>query len=144
MLRIDDVVRECLGDQRRLAKVKGIKQPASADLPQRKQDNDQDQAAGIDHPGAFRVEPRTRYRSTITDYGYGGFGHFGHRWGGGFDTAYGDTYPITNYTAYADIVMMKGKKDTNDVHAFSADEVIAKLGPSIYFGKAAQPPGSNR
>jgi hypothetical protein len=31
--RIDDVVRERLGDQRRLAEIKGIKQPASADLP---------------------------------------------------------------------------------------------------------------
>lgn len=87
------------------------------------------------------TEPRTRYRSTFT--GYEGFGHYHHsHWGGGFDTAYGDTYPITNYSAYADIVMMKGKKDMADIKAFSADDVMAKLGPTIFFGKAAQAPGS--
>lgn len=102
-------------------------------------------ANGYDHFVVVtqETEPTTRYRSTFT--GYEGFGHF-HRnwgWGGGFDTAYGDSYPITNYSAYADIVMQKGKKDMSDVKAFSADEVLAKLGPVIYYGKAALPPGSN-
>jgi hypothetical protein len=89
------------------------------------------------------TEPTTRYRSTITDYGYGGFGHFGRHWGGGFDTAYSDTYPVTNYAAYADIVMMKGRKDANDPKAYNADDVLAKLGPVIYYGKAALPPGGH-
>jgi hypothetical protein len=89
------------------------------------------------------TEPSTRYRSTFT--GYQGFGHFHHSWwGAGFDTGYSDSYPVTNYSAYADIVMVKGKKDVNDFKAFSADEVEAKLGPAIFFGKAALPPGSNR
>ena len=40
--RIDDVFRECPGDQRWLAEIKGIKQPASADLPKRKKGDEQD------------------------------------------------------------------------------------------------------
>lgn len=89
------------------------------------------------------TEPQTRYRSTFTGYG-GGFGWYHHSWWGpGFDSGYSDSYPITNYQAYADVVMSKGRKDANDIKAFSADEVLAKLGPVIFYGKAALPPGSN-
>jgi hypothetical protein len=89
-----------------------------------------------------QTEPRTRYYSTFTGYG-GGYGRFRRSWWGpAYDMDYGTSYPVTNYTAYADIVMQKGKKDLNDVKAFSADDVMSKLGPVIFYGKAALPPGS--
>lgn len=88
------------------------------------------------------TEPQTRYVSTFE--GFGGYGHYHHSWiSPGFDTTYGESYPVTNYSAFADIFMMKGRKDMNDVKAFSADDVMQKLGPVIYWGKAATVPGSH-
>ena len=90
-------------------------------------------ASGYDYfiIAAQETEPETRYRSTYDDFG--GFGHnpWGHYWGGGFGMTTSDTYPITRYQAYADIVMMKGKKPENEFRAFSADEVLSRLGPTV-------------
>lgn len=84
------------------------------------------------------TEVTTRYRSDFD--AYPGYGFYRHNWpwygpGYGVGGGYSTTYPITNYSAYADIFMMKGKKDMMDAKAFSADDVLAKLGPSIYRGK---------
>ncbi len=88
------------------------------------------------------TDSSTRYRSTFT--GYTGFGYYRHNWpwygpgygyGGGMGPDTAVTYPITTYSAYAEIVLMKGKKELNDIKAFSADDVLAKVGPSVYRGK---------
>lgn len=76
------------------------------------------------------VEPTTRYWSSFD--GFGGYGYYRHSWpyyGAGAD--YGTSYPITRYTAYADIVLLRGPKDPQDVRAFSADDVLARLGPTV-------------
>jgi hypothetical protein len=76
------------------------------------------------------VEPTTRYWSSFDNFA--GYGYYYHSWpyyGAGMD--YGTSYPITRYTAYADILMVRGPKDAEDVRSFSADDVMAKLGPSV-------------
>ena len=83
------------------------------------------------------TEPETRYRSTYDDFGSFGF----HRhWGGGFGMTTSDTYPITRYQAYADIVMQKGRKPENEFRAFSADDVLSRLGPTVMTPVAPPPP----
>ncbi len=67
------------------------------------------------------VEPTTRYWSSFDNFG--GYGYYYHSWpyyGAGMDS--GTSYPITRYTAYADILMVRGPKDAEDVRSFSADE----------------------
>lgn len=76
------------------------------------------------------VEPTTRYWSSFDSFG--GYGYYYHSWpyfGMGAD--YGTSYPITRYTAYADIVLARGPKNAEDIKSFSADDVLAKLGPTM-------------
>ena len=84
------------------------------------------------------TEPVTRYRTTYDDFD-SGFGFHHRHFGFGYGTSYGDTYAITRYTAYADVVMMKGKKDPNDVKAYGADDVLQKLSPALYRGGPVPP-----
>ena len=95
----------------------------------------------------FVIETRatdreTYYRSTFD--GYPGYGYYYHRfpyhrgygYGGSVTTT---TRPITQYTAYADIVMFKGSKDERNVRAFNAADVLRTLGPRI---RRPPPPSS--
>ena len=77
------------------------------------------------------TEPTTKYWSTIDSMGgFGGWG--GHHWGGvGLDIGTATSRPITNYTAYADGVLMKGKKPEDEPRAFSADDVLKTVGPAL-------------
>lgn len=78
------------------------------------------------------TEPNTRYRG-YSD-GFGGYGSFGYWRGGpffGVGASYGDAYPVTRYTSYADIVLMRGAKDPTNVRAFTASEVLARIGPTL-------------
>ncbi len=88
-------------------------------------------ANGYDHfiLASQDVEPNIRYRSTFT--GYSDFGFYHHSWPW-FDTGvdYGTSYPVTRYTAYADILLLRGPKDGADYKSFSAADVLAKLGPT--------------
>ena len=87
----------------------------------------------------FVIETRatdkdTYYRSTFDDFpGYGFYYHrfpyYGRRGYGGSVTS--TTRPISQYTAYADIVMFKGAKNDRDVKAFNAQDVLRTLGPRI-------------
>ncbi len=79
------------------------------------------------------TEANTRYRSTFDDFhAFGGYHpYYPHGWGYGGGIGYSDSYPITRYQSYADIVMMKGRKPANDFRAFSADEVLGRLGGTI-------------
>ncbi len=95
----------------------------------------------------FVIETRatdkdTYYRSTFDDFpGYGFYYHRfpyhrGYGYGGSVSTT---TRPITQYTAYADIVMFKGAKDDRNVKAFNAADVLRTLGPRI---RRPEPPAS--
>jgi hypothetical protein len=75
------------------------------------------------------VEPRTTYRSTYDDFPPYGFSHRRWDWDPGFDTTI--STPITRYDAYADIVIFAGPKPQNDVRAFDARDVVARLGPTL-------------
>lgn len=84
------------------------------------------------------TEPVTRYQTTYDDFDTG-FGFHHRHFGAGWGTSYGETYAITRYTAYADIVMMKGKKDPNNPKAYAADDVMQKLSPTLYHGGPVPP-----
>jgi hypothetical protein len=84
------------------------------------------------------TEPTTRYQTTFDDFDTG-FGFYHRHFGAGWGTSYGQSYPITRYSAYADIVMMKGRKDPNDVKAYGADDVMQKLSGSLYRGGPVPP-----
>ncbi len=100
--------------------------------------------AGYDY---FVIETRatdkdTYYRSTFDDFpGYGFYYHRfpyhrgrGYGYGGSVTTT---TRPVSQYTAYADIVMFKGAKNERNVKAFNAQDVLKTLGPRIRRPQAA-------
>lgn len=76
------------------------------------------------------TEARSRYDSDgfDTTYGYGPWGPW-HRHSAfvGFSRA----TPVTQYRAYADIVIYSGKKSTGDPDAYDARDVMARIAPSI-------------
>lgn len=103
------------------------------------------------------TDHKTRTYSTggFGGYGYGGYG-FGGFWGprwayhgrgfgwrgfgyGGFGGGFGDPFfddgfdvnTVDKYEASAEIVIGRGPKPANDIHAFDAHDVVSHLGPSI-------------
>lgn len=74
-------------------------------------------------------------------YGRGGWRRFGggFGWGGyggfGFDDF--DVRTVDRYEASAEIVMRKGAPGADEVRAFSARQVIEKIGPTIVLPKAS-------
>lgn len=78
------------------------------------------------------LEPKTRYHSSVS--GFSGFGYrtFDHRRSLGFGGfASGSSWPITSYEAVANIVVLSGQKPAEDVQAYSARDVIEKLGSTV-------------
>jgi hypothetical protein len=77
------------------------------------------------------TEARTEYDGGFGGFGgYGGFGYgsWGHRHsfiGAGTGRA------ITEYRAYADIVVYKGPKSPTEPNAYDARDVMARLAPTI-------------
>jgi hypothetical protein len=74
------------------------------------------------------IEPRTTYRSYYDDYPPE-FSHSPLGWDHTVDSGF--AIPITRYDGYAEIVLQSGQKPQDDVHAFDAREVIARLGPTL-------------
>ena len=80
------------------------------------------------------TEAKTRYRTWIDSYGgrgwfYHGFPHWHDPWyrpWGSFDVQ-----PITNYTATAEVVLLKGPKQEGEVRAFDAQQVLVQVGPRV-------------
>ena len=81
-------------------------------------------------------------------YGYGGWGPswryrgrgFGWRswdpyWGDPFWDQNIDIQTVDKYEANAEIVLGKGPKPANNIHAFDAHDVVAHLGPTIIMPK---------
>lgn len=77
-------------------------------------------------------------------YGYwapswGFYGRFGYRY---WDPFFGDPFfndldvtTVDKYVAHAEIVLGRGPKPANNVHAFDAHAVVANLGPTIELPK---------
>jgi hypothetical protein len=66
---------------------------------------------------------------------FGGWSRWGYwgGWGGGFGPGFGDFdyRTVTKFEANAEIYLGKGPKPTDDRRAFSAGEIIQRLGPTI-------------
>ena len=75
------------------------------------------------------TEARTRYDSGFdTAYGYGPWGPWNrHSAFVGVSSA----TPITQYRAYADIVIYAGRKPAGDANAYDARDVMARLAPTV-------------
>ena len=75
------------------------------------------------------TERTTTYFSTLHGVG-GGASHHGDRHGFG---AIGSStsYPRSDYAAFANIVMRKGKKSPEDTAAYDARDVLKRLEPTI-------------
>lgn len=77
------------------------------------------------------TEPSTRYWSTFDNFGgFGGWG-YGHGVGLGVGVGSGSSVPVTHYTAYADVVLMKGTKPSNEPRAYSAEDILKTVGPTL-------------
>jgi hypothetical protein len=84
------------------------------------------------------TEAKTRYRTWIDSYGgrgwfYHGFPGWYHRpwydpWGpwGRYDVE-----PITNYTATAEIILVKSAVQDGEARAFDAQQVLVQVGPRV-------------
>ncbi len=106
------------------------------------------QQAGFTH---FRFEDRDTEAKNSYDPSDTGFGPY-DRWGGwrhgsrsgpwywsGWDgpQGFGDSFPTTRYTAYAEIVMFNAAQAANDPSAIEAKDVLNHLGAQ----PSASPPG---
>lgn len=71
---------------------------------------------------------------------WGGWGGWGGGFGGGFGPGFGgglDYREVTRFEANAEIYLGKGPKPADDRRAFSAGEIIQRLGPTIQRPPAA-------
>jgi hypothetical protein len=70
------------------------------------------------------TKTHTRYYSDFAGPGYGGW--YWHSWDFGPPI---DTMPVSNYTAYAEIVLLKDDQAKAEPRALKAQDVLAHLGP---------------
>jgi hypothetical protein len=76
------------------------------------------------------TESTTTYRGTgSSPFGFG----TGFRGGSGFGFGVStfSAYPDDSYTAWADIIVGKGAKPADDLNAYDARDVLARLDPSV-------------
>lgn len=66
----------------------------------------------------------TRYHS---DFMPSAGGWCCRRWGGGMEAGMSDSYPITSYEAYAEIILLTDEQAENDPHAIDARSVLEHL-----------------
>lgn len=71
------------------------------------------------------TKTRTRYISDFQGPAWAGYGWYWHSW----DFGPTETYPIQNYTAYAEIVLLKDDQASREPRALKAQDVLAHLSP---------------
>lgn len=71
------------------------------------------------------TKTRTRYISDFSGPAWAGYGWYWHSW----DFGPTEAYPISNYTAYAEIVLLKDDQASREPRALKAEDVLAHLGP---------------
>jgi len=83
----------------------------------------------------FVVVGRDTEARASYDSGFGGHGGYGYDWGYRYPrSAYvglGGGRPITEYRAYADIVVYRGRKPATEPNAYDARDVMARLAPTV-------------
>jgi len=73
------------------------------------------------------TKTKTRYYTDFTGWpGWGGYGWYWHSWDFGMPS---ESYPITNFTAYAEIVLLKDDQAAKEPRALKAQDVLDHLGP---------------
>jgi hypothetical protein len=73
------------------------------------------------------TKARTRYYSDFAGWpGWPGYGWYWHNWDFGFPS---ESVPITNYTAYAEIILLTDSQASGNPRALNAKDVLAHLGP---------------
>lgn len=79
------------------------------------------------------TEEKTWYRTSFNDfYGHGFYHHSFHHFHDPFYQPYRDysVRPVRQYSAYADILMLSGKKSGSE-RAFDANEIVRNLGSKV-------------
>jgi hypothetical protein len=72
------------------------------------------------------TKTKTRYYSDFAGWpGWPGYGWYWHSW----DFGLSEAYPISNYTAYAEIVLLKDDQAAKEPRALRAQDVLDHLGP---------------
>lgn len=72
------------------------------------------------------TKTKTRYYSDFAGWpGWPGYGWYWHSW----DYGPTGTYPISNYAAYAEIVLLKDDQVAKEPRALRAQDVLDHLGP---------------
>lgn len=71
------------------------------------------------------TKTRTRYISDFTGPAWAGYGWYWHSW----DFGPTEITSISNYTAYAEIVVLKDDQASREPRALKAQDVLAHLGP---------------
>ena len=72
------------------------------------------------------TKTRTRYYTDFAGWpGWGGYGWYWHSW----DDGPAESLPIQNYTAYAEIILLKDDQVAREPRALKAQDVLAHLGP---------------
>ncbi len=76
------------------------------------------------------TEARSEYDTGFGGYGGYGYGPWGHRHSF-LGAGTGSVRAITEYRAYADIVVYRGSKSPTEPNAYDARDVMARLAPTI-------------
>ncbi|MBU6297077.1 MAG: hypothetical protein KGJ79_01265 [Alphaproteobacteria bacterium] len=79
------------------------------------------------------TKAKTTYHSDFVGWpGWPGYGWYWHSWpyyGPGMMDA--DSYPVTRYYAYAEIVLLSDAQAANEPRAVEAEQVLKHIGPDI-------------
>jgi hypothetical protein len=69
---------------------------------------------------------KTRYYTDFQGWpDWGGYGWYWHSW----DWGAAESHPVTDYTAYAEIILLKDEQAAREPRALKAQDVLAHLGP---------------
>ncbi len=72
------------------------------------------------------TKTRTRYYTDFAGWpGWSGYGWYWHSW----DDGPTESLPIQNYTAYAEIILLKDDQASREPRSLKAQDVLAHLGP---------------
>lgn len=80
------------------------------------------------------IEKTTTYRTRYSSFGYPGHGYYSFYRGyarGPVGLSSATTLPRERFTGFANIVMRKGKKKSDNPNAYDAEQVIRRLGRTI-------------
>ena len=76
------------------------------------------------------TKAKTTYHSDFTGWpGWPGYGWYWHSWPYGPPERDFDTYPVTRYEAYAEIVLLTDEQAKAEPRAVNAQEVLDHIGP---------------